>query len=63
MNCLPPQPENLLFETPAADSKIVISDFGLSKMEDQGVLSTACGTPAYVGKPPRSPLIVSLITT
>ncbi|XP_046895265.1 calcium/calmodulin-dependent protein kinase type 1B [Hypomesus transpacificus] len=42
------KPENLLFETPAADSKIVISDFGLSKMEDQGVLSTACGTPAYV---------------
>lgn len=44
------QPENLLYETPLEDSKIVISDFGLSKMEDQGALSTACGTPAYVGK-------------
>lgn len=28
----------------------MISDFGLSKMEDPGsVLSTACGTPGYVG--------------
>lgn len=28
----------------------MISDFGLSKMEDTGsVLSTACGTPGYVG--------------
>ncbi|XP_028849122.1 calcium/calmodulin-dependent protein kinase type 1B isoform X1 [Denticeps clupeoides] len=42
------KPENLLYDTPLEDSKIVISDFGLSKMEDQGVLSTACGTPAYV---------------
>jgi len=39
-----------LYETPLEDSKIVISDFGLSKMEEQGTLSTACGTPAYVGK-------------
>ncbi|XP_041129768.1 calcium/calmodulin-dependent protein kinase type 1 [Polyodon spathula] len=42
------KPENLLYDTAFEDSKIVISDFGLSKMEDQGVLSTACGTPAYV---------------
>ncbi|KAJ8371303.1 hypothetical protein SKAU_G00113310 [Synaphobranchus kaupii] len=42
------KPENLLYESPLEDSKIVISDFGLSKMEEQGVLSTACGTPAYV---------------
>ncbi|XP_067250548.1 calcium/calmodulin-dependent protein kinase type 1B isoform X4 [Chanodichthys erythropterus] len=42
------KPENLLYETPLEDSKIVISDFGLSKMEEQGTLSTACGTPAYV---------------
>ncbi|XP_051964689.1 calcium/calmodulin-dependent protein kinase type 1B isoform X1 [Xyrauchen texanus] len=42
------KPENLLYETPLEDSKIVISDFGLSKMEEQGALSTACGTPAYV---------------
>uniref|UniRef100_A0A3B3T5N8 Pregnancy up-regulated nonubiquitous CaM kinase n=2 Tax=Paramormyrops kingsleyae TaxID=1676925 RepID=A0A3B3T5N8_9TELE len=42
------KPENLLYETPFKDSKIVISDFGLSKMEDQGVLSTVCGSPGYV---------------
>ncbi|KAK6308055.1 hypothetical protein J4Q44_G00213260 [Coregonus suidteri] len=42
------KPENLLYQTPSEDSKIVISDFGLSKMEEQGVLTTACGTPAYV---------------
>ncbi|XP_033862809.1 calcium/calmodulin-dependent protein kinase type 1 [Acipenser ruthenus] len=42
------KPENLLYDTAFEDSKIVISDFGLSKMEDQGLLSTACGTPAYV---------------
>ncbi|XP_029110104.1 calcium/calmodulin-dependent protein kinase type 1B [Scleropages formosus] len=41
------KPENLLYETPFEDSKIVISDFGLSKMEEQGVFSTTCGTPAY----------------
>ncbi len=28
----------------------MISDFGLSKIEDSGsVMSTACGTPGYVG--------------
>ncbi|GAA6071132.1 calcium/calmodulin-dependent protein kinase type 1B isoform X1 [Tachysurus ichikawai] len=43
------KPENLLYETPLKDSKIVLSDFGLSKIADQGILSTACGTPAYVG--------------
>ncbi|XP_031650064.1 calcium/calmodulin-dependent protein kinase type 1B isoform X2 [Oncorhynchus kisutch] len=42
------KPENLLYQTPSEDSKIVISDFGLSKMEEQGMLTTACGTPAYV---------------
>ncbi|KAI5625747.1 calcium/calmodulin-dependent protein kinase type 1B, partial [Silurus asotus] len=40
--------KNLLYETPFQDSKIVLSDFGLSKIADQGFLSTACGTPAYV---------------
>lgn len=30
------------------DSKIMISDFGLSKTEDSGVMATACGTPGYV---------------
>lgn len=29
----------------------MISDFGLSRIEeDEGSLSTACGTPGYVGK-------------
>lgn len=33
------------------DSKIMISDFGLSKIEGvDSVMSTACGTPGYVGK-------------
>lgn len=33
------------------DSKIMISDFGLSKIEGSGsVMSTACGTPGYVGE-------------
>lgn len=26
----------------------MISDFGLSKMEDSGIMATACGTPGYV---------------
>ncbi|CAG0886420.1 unnamed protein product [Darwinula stevensoni] len=42
------QPENLLYYSPDEDSKIMISDFGLSKMEDSGIMATACGTPGYV---------------
>ncbi|XP_078402683.1 calcium/calmodulin-dependent protein kinase type 1B-like [Cetorhinus maximus] len=42
------KPENLLFYSPEENSKIMISDFGLSKMLDMGVMSTACGTPGYV---------------
>ncbi|KFU90892.1 Calcium/calmodulin-dependent protein kinase type 1, partial [Chaetura pelagica] len=43
------QPENLLYYSLDEDSKIMISDFGLSKIEDCGsVMSTACGTPGYV---------------
>lgn len=45
-----PQPENLLYYSPDEDSKIMISDFGLSKMEDSGIMATACGTPGYVGR-------------
>ncbi|KAG7230996.1 hypothetical protein INR49_025025 [Caranx melampygus] len=42
-------PENLLYFSPHDDSKIMISDFGLSKMEGTGdVMATACGTPGYV---------------
>ncbi|XP_041083427.1 calcium/calmodulin-dependent protein kinase type 1D-like isoform X3 [Polyodon spathula] len=42
------KPENLLYYSPDENSKIMISDFGLSKMEDNGIMSTACGTPGYV---------------
>lgn len=42
------KPENLLYHSADEDSKIMISDFGLSKMEDSGIMATACGTPGYV---------------
>ncbi|NXW44302.1 KCC1G kinase, partial [Nyctiprogne leucopyga] len=42
------KPENLLYLTPDENSKIMITDFGLSKMEQNGIMSTACGTPGYV---------------
>uniref|UniRef100_A0A8C1VI91 Calcium/calmodulin-dependent protein kinase IGb n=1 Tax=Cyprinus carpio TaxID=7962 RepID=A0A8C1VI91_CYPCA len=42
------KPENLLYYSPDENSKIMISDFGLSKMEEKGIMSTACGTPGYV---------------
>ena len=46
-----PQPENLLYYSVDEDSKIMISDFGLSKIEGCGsVMSRACGTPGYVGE-------------
>lgn len=44
------QPENILYYSQEENSKIMISDFGLSKMVDNGIMSTACGTPGYVGK-------------
>ena len=44
------QPENLLYYSNCESSKIMISDFGLSKIEDSGTMATACGTPGYVGK-------------
>ncbi|KAI4883595.1 hypothetical protein NFI96_020711 [Prochilodus magdalenae] len=40
--------ENLLYYSRDDNSKIMISDFGLSKIEDNGVMSTTCGTPGYV---------------
>ncbi|XP_028037801.1 calcium/calmodulin-dependent protein kinase type 1-like isoform X4 [Bombyx mandarina] len=42
------KPENLLYYSTEEDSKIMISDFGLSKIEDSGIMATACGTPGYV---------------
>lgn len=32
-----------MYYNPDEDSKIMISDFGLSKMEDSGIMATACG--------------------
>lgn len=42
------KPENLLYYDQTEDSKIMISDFGLSKIEESGIMATACGTPGYV---------------
>lgn len=39
-----------MYYSEAEDSKIMISDFGLSKTEDSGIMATACGTPGYVGE-------------
>lgn len=44
------QPENLLYYSTDKNSKIMVSDFGLSKTLEHGVMSTACGTPGYVGE-------------
>ncbi|XP_072307705.1 calcium/calmodulin-dependent protein kinase type 1D-like [Eucyclogobius newberryi] len=42
------KPENLLYYNSDENSKIMVSDFGLSKTLEHGVMSTACGTPGYV---------------
>ncbi|KAJ8331017.1 hypothetical protein O5D80_001027 [Batrachochytrium dendrobatidis] len=43
------KPENLLLSEKGKSSKIMISDFGLSKIfNDVEVMKTACGTPGYV---------------
>ncbi|KAL6111273.1 uncharacterized protein ACO6RY_08290 [Pungitius sinensis] len=42
------KPENLLYYNTDKNSKIMVSDFGLSKTMEHGVMSTACGTPGYV---------------
>lgn len=47
------QPENILYYSQDENSKIMISDFGLSKMVDNDIMSTACGTPGYVGEGTR----------
>lgn len=46
----PSQPENLLYYNMDENAKIMVSDFGLSKTLEHGVMSTACGTPGYVGE-------------
>ncbi|KAI9026815.1 calcium/calmodulin-dependent protein kinase 1 [Hyaloraphidium curvatum] len=43
------KPENLLLSDHSQSAKIMISDFGLSKIfNDEEVMKTACGTPGYV---------------
>ncbi|KAJ3222060.1 calcium calmodulin-dependent protein kinase type 1G, partial [Clydaea vesicula] len=43
------KPENLLLSDKTKQAKIMISDFGLSKIfNDEEVMKTACGTPGYV---------------
>lgn len=42
------KPENLLYQDETETSKLMISDFGLSKMEGTDSMATACGTPGYV---------------
>lgn len=43
------KPENLLYKSKADDSKIMLSDFGLSKiLVENKMMKTACGTPGYV---------------
>ena len=43
------QPENLLLSDKSKNGKVMISDFGLSKIfNDEEVMKTACGTPGYV---------------
>ncbi|KAM9813917.1 calcium/calmodulin-dependent protein kinase type 1D-like [Neosynchiropus ocellatus] len=42
------KPENLLYYNTDVNAKIMVSDFGLSKTLEHGVMSTACGTPGYV---------------
>ncbi|KAF9939225.1 hypothetical protein BGZ65_011235 [Modicella reniformis] len=44
------KPENLLFLDKSENARLMITDFGLSKMLTSGndVLMTACGTPGYV---------------
>jgi protein serine kinase H len=45
------KPENILYYHPGADSKILITDFGLSAMRKTGgdaFMATVCGTPEYI---------------
>ena len=44
------KPENLLYYHPGHDSKILITDFGLSSCRKSGeiYMHTTCGTPEYI---------------
>ena len=43
------KPENLLYATTDPNSIIKITDFGLAKVINNDLMTTACGTPGYVG--------------
>ena len=40
--------ENLLYHSKDKDSKIMLCDFGVSKISDTGIMTTLCGTSRYV---------------
>ncbi|MDP2434790.1 MAG: serine/threonine-protein kinase, partial [archaeon] len=43
------KPENILMVSPSDDTSIKLTDFGVSKMIDEGtMMQTLCGTPQYV---------------
>ena len=42
------KPENILLESEDDDSNVKIADFGFA--QDQGIMTTACGTPNYVAR-------------
>lgn len=43
------KPENLLLSDATENARVMISDFGLSKvLTDEAIMKTACGTPGYV---------------
>lgn len=43
------KPENLMFSSKLPDRKLMLGDFGLSKIfDDDAIMKTACGTPNYV---------------
>jgi len=45
------KPENLLYFHPGADSKLLLTDFGLASSQRSGndvIMTTTCGTPEYI---------------
>ena len=43
------KPENLLYNSPDKGAILKISDFGLAKVLSSELMTTACGTPGYIG--------------
>ncbi len=42
------KPENLLYESEDEEALVKISDFGLARVIQNELMTTACGTPGYV---------------